>query len=127
MKNTLLKPKILLVLLMGVASSLQIGCFDDSPEECARKYSEIQQEFDKIEPPKDATPYSTRSGPSCNYGYATVGQLFSSDLSYEQIRDYYDNALRREGWVFDNKYGEDQLAYSKRNLRACVKSCGIKV
>ena len=113
--------RLLLILTIGLVVYSQIGCNDDSPEECSQKFTEIRREFDIIEPPKGVVAQGDRSGPSCNYGYATVGQVFSSDMEFEQIRIHYENGLKNYGWNLDSDNEIDQISFSKDGLIAFIK------
>ncbi len=66
-----------------------------------------EQEFLSINPPPQArrirpTSSSARSG--------AVSEEYRADLSYQQLRIYYDNELKNHGWIF-NREGATAFGY----------------
>ena len=112
--------RALLLVSVCLAVNIETGC-SDSVTDCGQKLSEVQREFDRIKPPQNSSSYGDGVGRSCNYGHVTIGQLYQSELSFEQVRAYYDQALRSDGWNVDDEYGDHQILYSKGKFTAFVK------
>ena len=101
-----------------------------------QKVPEVKREYQKIQPLPGAVSTSDDSGITFDPHHVTMGSLYQTNLTYSEIRAYYDAELARYGWTFkkelnvngpDGKdYGGKQLFYSKGEFTAFIYHVGEK-
>jgi hypothetical protein len=116
-RNLLLIGGGLLALLMMLSLGLFVVVRDIQR---APTLTEVENELAEIVPPPGATV--TQHNSIYKWTYGNVGNYYRANLTYEQIRAYYDVELARHGWKFRKQIpltswgkdlGESQTFYCK--------------
>jgi hypothetical protein len=90
---------------------------------------DAEKEFRQIQPPPDAVPTSNNPSSTRKTHHGVVGMSYRTNLSYPEIRAYYDAELSKHGWkfqreekvtVWDKDYGGKQVFYSKGKYTAAI-------
>ena len=101
-----------------------------------QKLSEVEREFHQIQPMTDAVPTSDLQSTTRKAKHVTVGNLYRTNLTYSEIRAYYDAELAKHGWKFQKElkvngpdgkdYGGKQVFYYKGEFTAFIYHVGEK-
>src|SRR5438093_10111845 len=101
----------------------------DAP--AAHAQGELDQEFSALAVPPGVVQVVRNGGHKP--GRASIGAEYSVALTYDELRDFYDRELARNGWEFtyDEKltdwgrdYGGYSACYRKRDQRAHLQYAG---
>ena len=90
---------LIVVGVLGLAASIPLQI------ETNRIQSRVEQEFFSITPPDEAKAIAPASSST---RINAVWSYYISNLSYENLRAYYDKELAKHGWAFD---GEEAAVY----------------
>ena len=118
--GSLRKPRLVVLgsgLLISTTVLLLILIYDirHSP-----RLADVENELAEIVPPPGAV--ATQHNSIYKWTFGTVGNYYQSNLTYDQLRAYYDVELARHGWKFHKKVplknwgkdlGESSTVYCK--------------
>ena len=121
-----------LILIMGFFA---YTAYDEMVSEpiARQKLTEVEKEFQQIRPLPGATTTSD-SGITFDPHHVTVGHLYQTNLTFSEIRAYYDAELAKHGWKFEKEsnvngpdgqyHGGKQVFYSKGEFTAFIHHVG---
>jgi hypothetical protein len=83
---------------------------------------ELEQEFQSIAPMPGASPIRPTFNSNNRSTHGLVGSGYKTELSYPEIRGYYDNELAKRGWKFEreenviyrDEYSGGKIAYYRK-------------
>ncbi len=90
-------------------------------------YPIVKSEFNQIQPLPNAVPTSDNQG-TVAANSAAVGMLYQTNMSYNEVREYYDVELARNGFKPQREseaYGQKRAFYSKGEFTAFIDYVGV--
>jgi hypothetical protein len=87
-----------------------------------KNYPLVKREFNQIEPLTGAIPAS-EIGNTVAWHSATVGRLYRTNLSYSEVKTYFDTELSKHGFKLEKEsevYGRKRALYKKDELTAFI-------
>jgi hypothetical protein len=121
------KTFILITLIAFILFASFFGYLEYQEYQGRQHYPIVKSEFNQIQPLPNAVPTSDNQG-SVAANSATVGMLYQTNMSYNEVKEYYDAELARNGFKLQKEseaYGQKRALYSKGELTGFIDYAGV--
>ena len=125
------KGVITLFVFLVIVYDVIDGFINDDEPKAAQIQQELEHEFEAINPITQSGYYDYLAAHKSRN--ASVSGAFSTNLTFPEVRNYYDQELARNGWKFDKEervqdwwrdFGGGSVQYCKGNYRAFLQYAG---
>jgi len=116
---------LLAIVVVGAAWFVVFRAYQSTSASAQLMQRRLQEELTAIEPP--ASVHRVQHNEISKIGHGNISEYFQTDLSYGEIRGYYDGELVKHGWKFQKEtkltswgedHGELMAFYCKESVSA---------
>jgi hypothetical protein len=121
------KTFILITLIAFMLFASFFGYLEYQEYQGRQHYPIVKSEFNQIQPLPNAVPTSDNQG-TVAANAASLGMLYQTNMSYNEVKEYYDVELARNGFKPQKEseaYGQKRAFYSKGELTAYIDYAGV--
>ena len=121
------KTFILITLIAFMLFASFFGYLEYQEYQGRQHYPIVESEFNQIQPLPNAVPTSDNQG-TVAANSATVGMLYQTNMSYNEVKEHYDVELERNGFKLQKEseaYGQKSALYSKGKFTAFIDYVGV--
>ena len=125
--NNKKKGFILITLIAFILFASFFGYLEYQEYQGRQHYPIVKSEFNQIQPLANAVPTSDNQD-TVAANSATVGMLYQTNMSYNDVKEYYDVELARNGFKLQKEseaYGRKHALYSKGEFTAFIDYAGV--
>ncbi len=121
------KTFILITLIAFMLFASFFGYLEYQEYQGRQHYPIVKSEFNQIQPLPNAVPTSDNQS-TVAANSATVGMLYQTKMSYNEVKKHYDVELARNGFKLQKEseaYGQKRALYSKGEFTAFIDYVGV--